>query len=693
MVEWKNWQNATEPGATFCPLIPDVQPRDDYVQWAAESRGWRLILASVNGGAAVATKPGHDLAHARVNAASLLEASAAFQEAFNVLTWIGNFLRVHSAAIAGEGRAWQGDAANAFLDHVTHFGKYLERQAEAISDGSGGTHGPHSVPNRLYGAAQVLHWAQTAMYTIDTGWAAIASQNHVGGENGMVSISGTEYEKPMANQMMDVVSTLAPRYAIDLNDVLPPPPPGTTTPQPAPPPPPPTAPPPVPSPPPVPPPGAGPGPVPAPDLDLGSVPPPGLDTDVPTPGDLPPGFGSAGGADVVPPVIPPPTGAGGGTGSGGFVPPVVPPLPGSAGGSGTGLGSGVNRPVVPKPEAPGAGVGSGPGLGLGLPGSGLPGAGTPGAGTPGSGTPGSATPGAGVAPPMMPGMPGSPGAPGVGSGSGLPDAPDANGLLDGDEDNWVTGAGGGFGAPDAPGGALAGGSGLDGLRPPVVDSPVASELRGGVPAVGGPMMPGMPGSPGAPGGGNAAAPPEAPDANGLLDGDGSDWFSGADEAYLPEAPTGAFAGGGGLAGLRPVEAPSEPPAPATGDVAFLPGPPPAPAVGGSPGPRRVPASAAGDDVPAPGTFTVAGAAVIGTAAVRPAVEDRDPVERPDAAEPLHEEAAAWRYPPAVVQPPPGDVRVPVLRPDERVDTSAWDDVTDAERLTADAGPAAAEAER
>jgi hypothetical protein len=151
--------------------------------------------------------------------------------------------------------------------------------------------------------------------------------------------------------------------------------------------------------------------------------------------------------------------------------------------------------------------------------------------------------------PMMPGMPGS-GAP----GSQTPaERSDASGLLGGQKEPWVgSEPPGAVGEPGSPTGTVAGGSELNGAGElaPLTEPGLPAE---GVPLTGPggmPMMPGMPGS-GAPGSQNSA---ERSDASGLLGGEKEPWLAHSPDATIGEvgSPTGALAGGPGLAEPAPV---------------------------------------------------------------------------------------------------------------------------------------------
>ncbi|BCJ52703.1 hypothetical protein Asp14428_41780 [Actinoplanes sp. NBRC 14428] len=295
--------------------------------------------------------------------------------------------------------------------------------------------------------------------------------------------------------------------------------------------------------------------------------------------------------------------------------------------------------------------------------------------------------------PMMPGMPGGGGMPqGGGSGSGLPERPDAAGLVGGDPSEWET-PGDGADVPDAPAGTVAGGAGLGGV----------------------PMLPGVPGGGGAPNGAGSGLP-ERPDAAGLVGGDPAEWTPG-DMGAVPDAPAGAAPGGIGLDGgtFVPPIGPAQQPA-ANGGVPMTPGSPPGGGPQGKDAERPVAAGLVdgrpqewivADAAAEPGTPDGAapgGAGLVSPVSppvdpalgghdgvnlpsagspflVMPTVpepEEREQAERPEAAELLVEEEQTWTGEPEAGQPEqpalPEDDRVPVLRADDgQGDRSAWDD--------------------
>ncbi|MFD6650570.1 hypothetical protein ACFWC0_16385 [Micromonospora chalcea] len=647
------WNDPAEEAGTFPPKVIPVGDLYDYRTWATETRGWRKLEAAVNGGAAVFSEAGLQYAASRVNVASVVEAARAFQATQDLLIWLEQTLRTAVASMVGDEKAWKGPAASAFRDKMNFYADLLGKQAEHLAGGKvpdsttaanaiNSSPNLTSLPSQLYDAANHLSWAQQTIAYLDGAWATIASQNGVGSGSGPVPISGTEYEKPMAQQMAEVVHTVAEQYRITtdkaktagvtmpttgismpttspfptqnittMNLSAPPtltppvfttPPIGGITTAPF------TAPPNITVPTITPPnlsgiggpgPGQGPGNLTPPSFsgpgEIGGPTPggggaggglPGFDAPVFNgPGGIGAGGGGLGGGGVpgglpavVPPGIKPPGSAnlGGGSAGGGSVKPPSFSGPGEVGGPKLGggvgggtAGGGFTSPGVPGLGSPG-GVGNGAGGSPGLPekpdANGLLGNGkdfTPGAisGVDIPAAPGGAVPGGGgFQSPMMPGMPGA-GAPGAGGGGapGAPEAPDAKGLVQGDAADWQSPGFDGVLVPGAPAGVSSGGAGL------------------------GAPMPAMPGMPGPAGGANGSGATESPDARGLVSGDADDWRPAVD-AGVPDGSGGAPAGGDGLGGVDGPQLPpgvgiDSPVATTPAGMPMMPGAPGAPGAG------------------------------------------------------------------------------------------------------------------
>ncbi|MET8065974.1 hypothetical protein ABZS65_20330, partial [Micromonospora sp. NPDC005313] len=575
------WNDPSEEAATFPPKVIPVGDLYDYRTWATETRGWRKLEAAVNGGAAVVSEAGRTYAETRVNVGSVIAAAQAFQATQDLLIWLEQTIRTAVASMVGDDKAWKGPAANGFRDKMNFYADLLGKQAEHLAGGAvpdsttaansiNSSTNVTSLPSQLYDAANYLSWAQQTITYLDRAWASIASTNGVGNEKDPVPISGTEYEKPMAKQMSDVVHTVAEQYKIatdkagtsgvtmpttGINMPTGPPPPSVTF--------------------------TSPNVTPPPTLT------PPVFTTPPVGGITTPGFTTP--PNITVPTITPPNLAGGpgaggpgaGQGPGTFTPPsfsgpgeVGGPKPGAGAGTGTGVGrpgGGFTAPSVPgigSPGGAGPGAGGSPGLPEKPDANGLLGNGddfAPGAvgGVDIPAAPGGAVPGGGgFQSPMMPGMPGA-GAPGAGggAGSGVPEAPDAKGLVEGDEADWRPPGFDGVQIPGAPAGASSGGAGL------------------GAP---------MPGMPGPAGGANSPGGAESPDARGLVSGDAETWGPVGVDAGVPDGSGGTPAGGDGL-GVDGPQIPAVPPvapgvdspvaAPAGATMPMMPGAPGAPGAG------------------------------------------------------------------------------------------------------------------
>ncbi|MCM4083583.1 WXG100 family type VII secretion target, partial [Paractinoplanes hotanensis] len=465
-----------------------IDNRLDYQAYVDQPGGWRLLRSAVVGGAALATDAGKAYAASLVSPQSLADTGAAFDRAQQALTWIERVLREHSQAVAGEGKPWQGPAAEAFLQKMTDIADNVRSHAEAIK-GSPATGISYNVPEQMYRAGNALAYAQRNVKYWDSAYATLARMSGAPvGKDGLVAITGGAYEKPMARMMAYEIDQLVKVYdeikvaefqqppGADPSNVPSPPPPSV------PPPPPPSE---------VPPPSSVPPPseVPPPS----SVPPP---SEVPPPSPVPPPSGAA----------PPPPGGvpglgGGGTGGGGNLPPPggVPNLGGPGGNGPLNLGrvpppggvpnldipdgNGLSPADLPAPPPPGGFPGGVPG--------GVPLVPAPAGGPPRTGTGGNSAVPSPVRPPAPPpvDLPNRPGT-GLTPPAGL-DRPVAGGPLPAPRPPALpTGPGAGsigtgVNVPGLPGG-------VPGVSTPGANLP---GLPGGVPGVSTPgaNLPGLPG--------------------------------------------------------------------------------------------------------------------------------------------------------------------------------------------------------
>ncbi|MET7747690.1 hypothetical protein ABZS42_03995, partial [Micromonospora sp. NPDC005367] len=218
----EKWSDPAESNATFAPTDVDTTNLNDYDEWAKETGGWRKLLAAVRGGSAMATDDGRARAAQLVDPRTLMTSGAAFQVSYDTLSWLEAFLRDHPKAIAGPKRPWQGPAADAFLAKMEYLADWVGAEAERIA-GADGTGGANSVPNQLNYSGNYLAWAQEAMNYYDTAWAKAAREGgNAVGDDGLVAITGSKYERPMTQQMHQVVSGLAAQYNFTYDKVTPP---------------------------------------------------------------------------------------------------------------------------------------------------------------------------------------------------------------------------------------------------------------------------------------------------------------------------------------------------------------------------------------------------------------------------------------------------------------------------------------
>ncbi|BCJ35635.1 hypothetical protein Athai_31380 [Actinocatenispora thailandica] len=198
---------------TYPPTDIDVSNTNDLEQWASgDGYSWRKIEAAIVGGAAMVTSDDAAYAASLVSPQSIMDTAGAFQTAMDALTWLETFIDQQTDAIAGDGKSWQGDAADAFRAKMKTLSKWAGRQAERLSGGAG-MGSSASLPNQLTTDANYLAWAQQTIQYLDRAWATIAS-NHGTDSNSddLVTISSSKYAKPMIKQMLQVAETLADQY-------------------------------------------------------------------------------------------------------------------------------------------------------------------------------------------------------------------------------------------------------------------------------------------------------------------------------------------------------------------------------------------------------------------------------------------------------------------------------------------------
>ncbi|MET0491502.1 MAG: hypothetical protein ABW000_00080 [Actinoplanes sp.] len=187
---------------------------DDYTK-----QDWKWIEAVLTGASAVNNKNGVATAaqggEGMVSPESLRAAGAIFNTTQSVMRGVAQNLAAQAKGLAGEGRAWQGKGAEAFLGKMLDISHYLERQAERINGGTNGT-GAATVPNQLNHAGDVLKWAQDQVRYIDgfySNWAADKVTDHGDGVVHVSEIKGLP--DVMTAAMRKVMDQLVGEY-VDL---------------------------------------------------------------------------------------------------------------------------------------------------------------------------------------------------------------------------------------------------------------------------------------------------------------------------------------------------------------------------------------------------------------------------------------------------------------------------------------------
>src|SRR3954447_1822512 len=100
--DWKG-----SDGGWYPPSTVPTDNLNDYQDWAKTPGGWAMIEAAVAGGSGMSTPAQQQTASAHVSPQTLVDGAAAFQRAYDTLSWLETFARDHSKAIAGKGRPWQ----------------------------------------------------------------------------------------------------------------------------------------------------------------------------------------------------------------------------------------------------------------------------------------------------------------------------------------------------------------------------------------------------------------------------------------------------------------------------------------------------------------------------------------------------------------------------------------------------------
>lgn len=132
----EDWHRNIDPNAVFGNIKVTAENLNDYFDWAnSDPPQWKKLKASVVGVAATAISGERkaEIASDIVDAQSLADAYGAFQHTYELLSWLESFIYDQAHAIAGEGRAWSGPAADAFLAKMEFFADYLGANAERIA--------------------------------------------------------------------------------------------------------------------------------------------------------------------------------------------------------------------------------------------------------------------------------------------------------------------------------------------------------------------------------------------------------------------------------------------------------------------------------------------------------------------------------------------------------------------------------
>ncbi|MEU4164144.1 hypothetical protein [Actinoplanes sp. NPDC026670] len=212
-----------DPSSTPPPLV-SVGPNGIYASGETGSEGnvydytdkdWKWIEAVLTGSSAVNNADG--AATAAQNAASLVNpeslrtAGNIFNTTQSVMRGVAQNLAAQVKGLSGEGRAWQGTAAETFKAKMLDVANYLERQAERINGGSGDL--GVSVPNQLFHSGNMLEWAQKEVLHIDHFYASWASQYVKDYGDGVVHVSEVDgLPEIMTNAMREVMGKLVTEY-------------------------------------------------------------------------------------------------------------------------------------------------------------------------------------------------------------------------------------------------------------------------------------------------------------------------------------------------------------------------------------------------------------------------------------------------------------------------------------------------
>ena len=202
---------------------------DDWTKWGATD--WKKYKAAIVGSSAVEEDNAAqgDIANGLIDPNTLVEAANTFNQTQMNLASVAENLRQQARGLAGEGRPWQGKAAEAFLAKMETMSQYLDSQAERINGGST-TLGAHSVPSQLYNSGNVLAWAQQSVNYIDSYYAAWAGAHGAKTYDGLVHVSEIKgLPEKITEDMKKVMSQLVGQYKMNVDAVVQPSPTGPDT--------------------------------------------------------------------------------------------------------------------------------------------------------------------------------------------------------------------------------------------------------------------------------------------------------------------------------------------------------------------------------------------------------------------------------------------------------------------------------
>ncbi|MDM4721483.1 hypothetical protein QTQ03_18475 [Micromonospora sp. WMMA1363] len=193
------------------------------------SWNWKQIKAAVNGGSEIAR--GDDGAREEARGVSDPESFFRMAQSFArvqaTLALCREVTQVHSRAIAGEGRPWQGHSADAFSSSMAWTVGVLDAHVDQITAGATEDRPEQgSIVESLVDAGNRLAYSRAVLDAIDHHYAAEARRLGVEPmDNGLIPVS----KRPDIVAMMDrdmraEFERLNEQYSMTVNDMRPPPP-------------------------------------------------------------------------------------------------------------------------------------------------------------------------------------------------------------------------------------------------------------------------------------------------------------------------------------------------------------------------------------------------------------------------------------------------------------------------------------